>query len=90
MRDTIEEMDVKIEPKDNKVDFLKNKKGLPDSKVIEEMNRSGLNKTSSKEKVIGLLIDWIFHSTIISRLKTKKQKAIKLKFSLWCLIMTWL
>ena len=39
MRDTIEYMDIEIEQKDNKIDFLENKVGKPDCKVIEEMNR---------------------------------------------------
>ena len=31
-------MDIEIEQKDNKKEFLENKIGLPDSKVIEETN----------------------------------------------------
>ena len=49
MGDTIEDMDIEIEQKD-KIEFLENKIGLPDCKVIEEMNRLGLNKISSKRK----------------------------------------
>ena len=49
-RDTIEDMHFEIEQKDNKRDFLENKKWLPDSKVIEEMNRIRLNKISSKKR----------------------------------------
>ena len=30
---------MKIEQKDNKIQFLEDKIGIPDSKVIEEMNR---------------------------------------------------
>ena len=40
---TIEDMDMEIEQKDNKTDFLENKIGLADYKVIEEMNWLGLN-----------------------------------------------
>ena len=57
MGETIEDMDIEIEQKDNKIEFLENKKGLPDSKVIEEMNRLGINKISSEKQVIGLRID---------------------------------
>ena len=49
MGDTIEDMDIEKEQKD-KIEFLENKIGLPDRKVIEEMNKLGLNKISSKRK----------------------------------------
>ena len=39
MGDTIEDMDIGIEQKDNKIEFLEYKTGLPDSDVIQEMNR---------------------------------------------------
>ena len=39
--DTIEDMDIEIEQKVSKIEFLENKIGLPDCKVIEEMNRLG-------------------------------------------------
>ena len=39
MGDTINDMDVEIEQKDNKISFLENKIGVTDDKVIEEMNR---------------------------------------------------
>ena len=50
MSDTIGNMDTEIEQKDNKIDFSENKIGLPDCKVIEEMNKLGINKISSKRK----------------------------------------
>ena len=50
MRDTIEYMDIEIEQKDNKIESLENKIGLPDCRVIEEMNRLGLNKITFKRK----------------------------------------
>ena len=50
MGETIEDKDVEIEQKDSKIEFLENEIGLPDSKVIEEMNRLGLNKISSEKK----------------------------------------
>ena len=49
MGDTINDMDVEIEQKDNKISFLENKIGVTDDKVIEEMNRLDLN-VSDKEK----------------------------------------
>ena len=45
---TIEDMDIKIEQKDNNIQFLGKTRKLPDYKVIEEMNRLGLNILSSK------------------------------------------
>ena len=50
MGETISDMDVEIEQKDNKIQFLEDKIGIPDSKVIEEMNRLDLDKISCKEK----------------------------------------
>ena len=50
MRDTFEDMDIEKEQKDNKIEFLENEIGLPDCKVIEEMNILGLNKISSKKR----------------------------------------
>ena len=50
MGESISDMDVQMEQKDNKIQFLEDKTGIPDSKVIEEMNRLDLNKISCKEK----------------------------------------
>ena len=50
MGETISDMDIEIEQKDNKIQFLEDKIGIPDSKVIEEMNRLDLHKISRKEK----------------------------------------
>ena len=46
-RETIEDMDIKREQKDNKIELLENKIGFPDCKVIEETNSLRLNKSSS-------------------------------------------
>ena len=43
-------MDIELEQKNNKIQFLEDKIGLPDSKIVEEMNRSNLNKLSSEDK----------------------------------------
>ena len=51
MGDTIGVVDIEIEQKDKKLEFLENKIGLPFSKVIEERDRLGLNKISSERKV---------------------------------------
>ena len=48
--DTINDMDIELEEKDNKKSFLENKIGVTDDRVIEEMNRLDLNKISDKEK----------------------------------------
>ena len=50
MGDTINDMDVEIEQKDNKKLFLENKIGVTDDKIVEEMNRLDLNKITDKEK----------------------------------------
>ena len=50
MGDTFEDVDIEIEQKDNKKEFLESKIGLPDCKIIEEMNKLGLNRISSKRK----------------------------------------
>ena len=50
MRESIEDVDIEIEQKDEKRDFLGNKIMIPDSKANEELNRLGLNKISSKRK----------------------------------------
>ena len=57
MGETKSDMDMEIEQKSNKKQFLEDKKGIPDSKVIEEMNRLDLNKISCKEKMIKLRIE---------------------------------
>ena len=57
MGNTTEDMNIEIEQKDNKIEFLEDKIGLPGCKVIEEMNRLGLEKNQLKEKEIGLWID---------------------------------
>ena len=50
MGETMSDMDIELEQKDNKIQFLEDKIGIPYSKFIEEMNRLDLNKISSKEK----------------------------------------
>ena len=52
MRDTVKDMGKEMEQKDDKIEFLKNKIGLPDCKIVEQKNKMGLNKTSWKEKVL--------------------------------------
>ena len=50
-------MDVEIEQEDKKTEFSENKIGLPDCKVIGELDKLGLKKYHLKEKVIGLWIE---------------------------------
>ena len=54
MGETISDMDMEIEQKDNKIQFLEDKIGIPASKVIEEMDRLDINKISCGEKMIEL------------------------------------
>ena len=44
MGDTTEYVDLEMKQKDNEIEFLENKIGLPESKVIEQMNRLGVKK----------------------------------------------
>ena len=70
MGDTINDMDKEIEQKDNKISFLeKNKIGVTDDKVIEEMNRLDLNKISNNEK----------NNRIMNRLNKTLNKHIYIK-----------
>ena len=48
-RKTLEDTDIEVKQKDIKIEFLENKIGSPDSEVIEEMNKLGINKISSKK-----------------------------------------
>ena len=50
MEETLSDMNIELEGKDNKTQFLEGKLGMPDSKKVEEMNRLDLNKTSSKDR----------------------------------------
>ena len=49
MGDTINDMDVEIEQKDNKISFLEIKIGVTDDKIEEEMKRLDLNRITDKE-----------------------------------------
>ena len=50
MGGTISDMDLELEQKHNKMQFLQDRIDKPESKVIEEMNRLDLTKRSNKEK----------------------------------------
>ena len=45
MGETISDMDIESKQKCNRIQFLEDKIGTPDSKTVEEMNRLDLNKT---------------------------------------------
>ena len=49
MGETISDMDIEIEQKDNKIQVLEDKIGKPDIKILEEMKSLDLNKLSSKK-----------------------------------------
>ena len=57
MVETIADLDVEIEEKDNEETVLENKIGIADSKCVHDMNELDLNKKSSKKTVIDLCID---------------------------------
>ena len=50
MGERINDMDIEIEEKDNKINYLENKIGISDEKVIEEMSNLNLNNIINKEK----------------------------------------
>ncbi len=50
MGDTINDMDIEIEQKDNKIIYLENRIGIADEMVIEEMNSLNLDNIINKEK----------------------------------------
>ena len=50
MGDTISDMDIEIEQKDNNKNFLGDKIGVTDDEVVEEMYKFNLNKITNKEK----------------------------------------
>ena len=50
-------MDIQIEIEDHEIDFTENKIGLPDSEIIEELNKQGFKKSHPIRKVIGIRID---------------------------------
>ena len=64
-------MDIDFEQKDNKVQIFEDKIGIPDSKVIEGMNRLDLNKISS-EKNDRIMNRLKKHLSITNTLKIKK------------------
>ena len=56
MGDTKSDMDIEVEQKENKINFLADKIEIPDSKVVEEINRLDLKDISSKGKSDRLII----------------------------------
>ena len=54
MGETISDMDKELEQKDNTLQLLEDKIGIPHSKIVEDMKRLHLNILSSKINVIGL------------------------------------
>ena len=71
-------MDIEIEQKGNKIEFLGNKIGLPDSKVIEKMNKLRIKKITSKWKE-DIIMDKLFNSPNIHN---DIKETMKLKFFL--------
>ena len=55
MGNTILDTDIDLEQKRNKINFLEDKIGTPDSEIVEEMNWLDLNKISSKNKCDGIM-----------------------------------
>ena len=80
MDDTISDMDIELEQKDNKIQFLQDKVGIPDSKFVEEeMNRLDLNKISSKDRFDRIMNRFKKHLLIVNICKIKSHKTIIFK-----------
>ena len=72
MDKTISDMDIEVEQKDNKTQFLEDEIGKPDSKVVGEMNRLDLYILSKKgDKVMNRLNKTLNNQ---KKLKTKNKK----------------
>ena len=63
-------MDIDFEQKDNKIQFLEDKKGIPDCKTVEEMISVDLSKTSSKDKCDRIMVGM---NTVLSNHKYIKK-----------------
>ena len=50
MGEAVSGMDIELEQKDNKIQFFEDKRVIPDSKGIEEMNRLGFKKILCEER----------------------------------------
>ena len=50
MGETISDIDVELQRKYKKIQFLEDKIGTPDSEIVEEMNRLDSNEISSQDK----------------------------------------
>ena len=79
MGETISDMDIELEQKDNKIQFLEDKIGIPDFKNVDEMNKLDLNKTSSKDECDRIMNRLKKHLIFIKTLKIKKIKTITFK-----------
>ena len=79
MGDTIEDMDIEIEQKNNSTDISKIKIGLPDCKIFEEMIKLGLEKIKSTRK--GDSIMDILNNSLKNHkfIKNKKQQNLNFR-----------
>ena len=74
MGDTFEDLDIEIDQNDIEIEFLAKETRLPDSEVIKEITKLGLNKISSKRKG-DRNMDRIFNSLKTDKhMRNKKQE----------------
>ena len=78
MGETISDMDIKLAQQDNKIQFLEDKKGTPDSNILEELNRLDLNKISSKNEYDRILNRLKKHLLNMKTKEIRSKKTIKL------------
>ena len=78
-----------MEQKVDKIQFLEDKRGTPDSKIVEEMNRLDPNKIASKDNCDRTMNSFIKHLIIIKTLKIEILK-LKLLNKCFALIMAYL
>ena len=88
LQDTIEDMGIEREQKDNEIESLENRIGLLDSKVNEEMIKLGLNKTSSERKSDRIMDRLNISPNNHKYIKNKTTIKLKLLNKSFALIMT--
>ena len=78
-------MDIERQEKDYEIGFSGNKTGLPDSKVIEEMKKLGLNKSSCTregDRILHRISHWLNNHKYTENKKTVKLKSLNMSFAL--------
>ena len=86
MRERISGLDIELKQKGRKIQSLEGTIGIPDSKVVEEMNRLDLNKQPNKDKCDEIMKK--FKKIKKKHSNTKKIKTMTFKQKFFALIRT--